>query len=106
MDSFGNYIFFADPVLGQYSIYNDVGSPSSPEDPNAVFEVLTGGVIAPYKLLSTDYKHEYEANDFTFRDTIGCGPAFKDFKTDCSLDSLNNVILFLHRINHYGQEFQ
>ena len=80
-----------DPVLGQYSIYNDVGSPSSPEDPNAVFEVLTGGVIAPYKLLSTDYKHEYEANDFTFRDTIGCGPAFKDFKTDCSLDSLNNV---------------
>tara|TARA_B100001121_G_scaffold309799_1_gene338000 strand:- start:6146 stop:10258 length:4113 start_codon:yes stop_codon:yes gene_type:complete len=80
-----------DPVLGQYSIYNDVGSPSSPEDPNAVFEVLTGGIISPYKLLSTDYKHEYEANDFTFRDTIGCGPAFKDFKTDCSLDSLNNV---------------
>ncbi|MBH75758.1 MAG: hypothetical protein CMP68_01130 [Flavobacteriales bacterium] len=81
----------SDPVLGQYSIYSDYGMPSTPEDPNEVFEVLTGGVIAPYQLLSTDYKHEYEANDFTFRDTVGCGPAFKDFKSDCSLDSLNNV---------------
>ena len=80
-----------DPVLGQYSLYSDIGAPTLPEDPNAVFEVLTSGIIAPYKLTSSDYKHEYEANDFTFRDTIGCGPAFKDFRSDCSLDSLNNV---------------
>ena len=80
-----------DPVLSQYSIFNDIGAPDSPEDKDAVYEVLTSGLIAPYKLVSSDYRHEYEANDFTFRDTVGCGPAFKDFRSDCSLDSLNNV---------------
>ena len=96
----------SDPVLGQYSIYGDYGITFIARILTEVFEVLTGGVIAPYQLLSTDYKHEYEANDFTFRDTVGCGPALKTCKSDCSLDSLNNVDIIFTSDKTLWCEFQ
>ena len=98
----------SDGVLAPYHYYGDIsinGTPlngtgtvdqQSPLDPNGAHE---NQVLVPYKLVSTDYRGRVAASTTTnvinSIDTIGGGLAWPDWKTECSLDNLNNVDVVL-----------
>ena len=104
----GSTIFSeSDAVLAPYHSYGDISvngtvltsgssDQSTPLDPNAVHE---NQWLVPYKLVSSDYRgrpsESTTDNVVNSIDTVGGGLAWYDWKTECSLDNLNNVDVVL-----------
>ena len=98
----------SDGVLAPYHYYGDVSvngtqlnstgtsDQQTPLDPNGIHE---NQALVPYKLVSTDYRGRVAASTTTnvinSIDTIGGGLAWSDWKTESSLDNLNNVDIVL-----------
>jgi hypothetical protein len=98
----------SDGVLAPYHYYGDISvngtqlnstgttDQQTPLDPNGIHE---GQALVPYKLVSTDYRGRVGASTTTnvinFIDTVGGGLAWYDWKTESSLDNLNNVDVVL-----------
>ena len=80
------------------TVVNNAGTADQkrPLDPNGVHE---NQWLVPYKLVSTDYRGRVSASTTTnvvnSIDTLGGGLAWYDWKTECSLDDLNNVDIVL-----------
>ena len=71
----------------------------NPGDPNELYEFNGSPWLVPYKFVSNDYvgraTESTTANIVNAIDTIGGGLAFKDWKSECNLDSLKNVDIIL-----------
>ena len=97
-----------DQVLSPYQYYGDVSVNGTPLDPGGTTDqqkpldptgVHENQWLVPYKLVSVDYRgrvgESTTTNVVNFIDGIGGGLAWSDWKTESSLDNLNNVDVVL-----------
>jgi hypothetical protein len=86
-------------IVGSQLDPNGSTNQQNPLDPNQIYEYNGNAWLTPYKLLSSDYRgntsESSTTNELNSIDTIGGGLAWKDWKSECSLDNLFNVDIVL-----------